>query len=61
MLSPAKSRLKRESDCVARAKIVTVPSTLWLGSLRLVAQVEVVVERVVAAVAEQREEAIAKT
>jgi hypothetical protein len=32
-LSPAKSRLKRESDCVARAKIVTVPSMLWLGSL----------------------------
>ena len=32
-LSPAKSRLKRDSDCVARAKIVTVPSTLWLGWL----------------------------
>ena len=29
-LSPPKSRLKRDSDCVARAKIVTVPSTLWL-------------------------------
>jgi hypothetical protein len=27
-LSPAKSRLKRESACVERAMIVTVPSTL---------------------------------
>ena len=31
--SPAKSRLKRESDCVARASSVTVPSTDCVGAL----------------------------
>jgi hypothetical protein len=31
--SPAKSRLKRESDCVARASIVTLPSTVCSGVL----------------------------
>ena len=30
---PPKSRLKRESDCVARARIVAVPSTDCAGAL----------------------------
>jgi hypothetical protein len=30
--SPAKSRLKRDSACVERATIVTVPLTVWSGA-----------------------------
>jgi hypothetical protein len=32
-LAPAKSRLKRDSDWVARATITTSPSIGWLGAL----------------------------
>ena len=57
--SPAKSRSKRESDCVAFARIVTVPSMLCDGDGGRVAQVEVVVLDVIAAVAQRREQAVA--
>ena len=56
-LSPSRSRLKRDSDWVARARMRVVPRMAWVDGLKR--DLQVVVRDVVAAVAVEREVRVA--